>query len=95
MHDHNHHGSGHDGHPHGVSADADRGKLLVALARILGFMAFEASIGILAHSLALLFDAGTCSRTPAPSACSCAKRRSDGRSVVGESSCTAFSTTQF
>ena len=57
MHDHEHHGGGHAGHSHGVSADADRGKLVVALALIVGFMAFEVAIGIVAHSLALLSDA--------------------------------------
>lgn len=47
----------HEGHSHGVSADADRGKLLIALALILGFMAAEVVAGILANSLALLSDA--------------------------------------
>jgi cobalt-zinc-cadmium efflux system protein len=51
-HEHN-----HAGHSHGISADADRGKLLVALALILGFMCVEVAVGILAHSLALLSDA--------------------------------------
>jgi len=45
------------GHSHGVSADADRGKLLIALALILGFMAAEVVTGIIANSLALLSDA--------------------------------------
>jgi cobalt-zinc-cadmium efflux system protein len=49
--------SAHPGHSHGVSADADRGKLALALALILGFMAVEVAVGILAHSLALLSDA--------------------------------------
>jgi cobalt-zinc-cadmium efflux system protein len=40
-----------------VSADADRGKLAVALALIVGFMAVEVVVGALAHSLALLSDA--------------------------------------
>ncbi len=62
-HDHHHerpdhdHGGAHEGHSHGVSADADRGKLAVALALILGFMAFEVAVGIIASSLALLSDA--------------------------------------
>ena len=59
-HDHNHgggHGHGHEGHSHGVSADADRGKLAIALGLIIGFMAFEVTVGILASSLALLSDA--------------------------------------
>ncbi|MEX2108027.1 MAG: cation diffusion facilitator family transporter [Solirubrobacterales bacterium] len=47
----------HAGHSHGVSADADRGKLRIALALILGFMAVEVVTGILANSLALLSDA--------------------------------------
>jgi cobalt-zinc-cadmium efflux system protein len=47
----------HAGHSHGASADADRGKLIVALALILGFMAAEVVTGIVANSLALLSDA--------------------------------------
>jgi cobalt-zinc-cadmium efflux system protein len=47
----------HAGHSHGVTADADRGKLRIALALILGFMAAEVVTGILANSLALLSDA--------------------------------------
>jgi cobalt-zinc-cadmium efflux system protein len=47
----------HD-HSHGVSADADAGKLAVALGLILGFMALEVAVGAVAHSLALLSDAG-------------------------------------
>jgi cobalt-zinc-cadmium efflux system protein len=60
-HGHAHgHASDHDhtGHSHSVSADADRRYLTAALALILGFMAFEIVVGILAHSLALLSDAG-------------------------------------
>ena len=59
-HDHSHahsHAHGHD-HSHALSADADRRYLTVALVLILGFMAFEVVIGIVAHSLALLADAG-------------------------------------
>ena len=48
----------HDGHAHGVSADADSRKLAVALALILGFMLVEVVAGLLAGSLALLSDAG-------------------------------------
>lgn len=48
---------GHAGHSHGVSADADRSKLKIALALILGFMAVEVVVGIVANSLALLSDA--------------------------------------
>jgi cobalt-zinc-cadmium efflux system protein len=55
-HDHNH-GRGHEGHSHGVSPDADRGKLAIALGLIIGFMAVEVTVGILASSLALLSDA--------------------------------------
>jgi cobalt-zinc-cadmium efflux system protein len=55
-HGHDHHHDG--GHSHGVSADADRRYLTVALLLIVGFMAFEIVVGIVAHSLALLSDAG-------------------------------------
>lgn len=50
----------HDGHPHShqVAADADARRLWVALALILAFMAGEVIVGILAHSLALISDAG-------------------------------------
>jgi cobalt-zinc-cadmium efflux system protein len=47
----------HAGHSHGVSASADRTKLRIALALILGFMAAEVVAGIAANSLALLSDA--------------------------------------
>jgi cobalt-zinc-cadmium efflux system protein len=47
----------HAGHSHGLSADADRGKLRLALALILAFMAAEVVTGIVANSLALLSDA--------------------------------------
>src|SRR3954471_2521013 len=62
-HPHHHHGDGHEhhdhaGHSHEISADADRRFLTVALVLILGFMAFEVVVGIVAHSLALLSDAG-------------------------------------
>ncbi|MEU6782828.1 cation diffusion facilitator family transporter [Nonomuraea angiospora] len=53
-HDHDH---GH-GHGHGVSADADRRYLGGALALIVGFMAVEVVIGVIAQSLALISDAG-------------------------------------
>ncbi|MGI8428847.1 MAG: cation diffusion facilitator family transporter [Solirubrobacteraceae bacterium] len=56
-HGHDHGGGGHAGHSHGVSADADRGKLSVALALIVGFMLFEVVVGSVVHSLALLSDA--------------------------------------
>lgn len=51
------HGAGHEGHSHGVSADADRGKLASALGLIVGFMAVEVTVGILPSPLALLSDA--------------------------------------
>ncbi len=57
---HDHHGHGgpdHAGHSHGVSADADRGKLTIALSLIVGFMLFEVIVGAIVHSLALLSDA--------------------------------------
>ncbi|MFI6600055.1 cation diffusion facilitator family transporter [Nonomuraea sp. NPDC050536] len=50
-------GHGH-GHGHGVSAEADRRYLGGALALIVGFMAVEVVIGVIAQSLALISDAG-------------------------------------
>jgi cobalt-zinc-cadmium efflux system protein len=50
--------SSHDGHAHGVSADADSRKLAIALALILAFMLVEVVVGIVASSLAVLSDAG-------------------------------------
>ena len=50
-------GGGHTGHAHGVSADADRGKLAIALGLIVGFMVVEVVVGAIVHSLALLSDA--------------------------------------
>lgn len=52
-HDH----GAHAGHSHEISADADRGKLRIALGLIAGLMAVEVVVGILANSLALLSDA--------------------------------------
>ena len=59
-HDDHGHGAagGHAGHSHGVSADADRRYLLGALALICGYMVGEVILGFLAHSLALISDAG-------------------------------------
>jgi cobalt-zinc-cadmium efflux system protein len=57
-HGHSHGGGGRAEHAHGVSADADSGKLSITLGLILGFMAVEVAVGIIAHSLALLSDAG-------------------------------------
>ena len=51
------HGHSHAGHSHGVSVNADGKRLSIALALIVGFMAVEVIVGILAHSLALLSDA--------------------------------------
>jgi cobalt-zinc-cadmium efflux system protein len=45
------------GHSHGVSHDADRGKLAIALGLIVAFMVGEIVAGVLAGSLALLSDA--------------------------------------
>ena len=53
-HDHD----GHAGHGHGVAADADRRYLLGALALISCYMVGEVVLGVLAHSLALISDAG-------------------------------------
>ena len=57
-HGHSHSHSHSHGHAHDVRADADRRYLTIALALILGFMAFEVVVGIIGHSLALLSDAG-------------------------------------
>lgn len=57
--EHAHHGPAHGhGHAPGVSAESDQGKLVAALALILGLMAAEVAAGIVANSLALLSDAG-------------------------------------
>jgi cobalt-zinc-cadmium efflux system protein len=48
----------HAGHQHHISADADAGPLRTALALIVAFMIAEIVAGVLAHSLALLSDAG-------------------------------------
>ena len=53
---HHHHDGDHRAHD--VKPDADRQYLTIALILILGFMGFEIVVGILAHSLALLSDAG-------------------------------------
>jgi len=62
MSDHGHdHGpaghAGHSGHSHGVSADADRRWLGIALTLITVFMAAEVVVGVIASSLALISDA--------------------------------------
>lgn len=57
-HDGHHHDKrGHAGHSHGIKEDADSKRLAIALGLIVGFMAVEVVVGILAHSLALLSDA--------------------------------------
>ncbi len=56
-HDEHSHGS-HRAHAHSVGEDADTRRLSIALGLILAFMAVEVVVGILAHSLALLSDAG-------------------------------------
>jgi len=48
----------HTGHSHVVRADADRGRLAITLGLIVAFVAVEISVGVIAHSLALLSDAG-------------------------------------
>lgn len=57
-HDHHHHDHSGGTHSHGVSADADQRYLTIAFVLIVGFMAVEVVVGIIAHSLALLSDAG-------------------------------------
>lgn len=52
-----HHDHGGESHSHGVSPEADRRWLAIALALILGFMVVEIAAGVLADSLALLSDA--------------------------------------
>ena len=56
--DHTHDGHGsHAGHIHAVNENADARRLWIALTLIVGFMAVEVIVGILANSLALLSDA--------------------------------------
>lgn len=50
-------GHDHAGHSHGISDQADSSRLAIALGLILGFMALEVAVGVIAHSLALLSDA--------------------------------------
>lgn len=57
MHDHSHDTHDHT-HAHGVAENADRRYLTIALVLLLGFMALEVAVGILASSLALISDAG-------------------------------------
>jgi cobalt-zinc-cadmium efflux system protein len=51
------HASAHGGHPHGITSDADRRWLTVALALIGTYLVGEVIVGVLAGSLALLSDA--------------------------------------
>ncbi len=51
------HAHAHAGHSHAPSPDADRGKLLLALGLIVGFMVVEVVAGLVAGSVALLSDA--------------------------------------
>jgi cobalt-zinc-cadmium efflux system protein len=55
-HSHGHGGHTHAGHAHGVSGSPAR--LAVALGLIASFMVAEVVVGVLAHSLALISDAG-------------------------------------
>jgi cobalt-zinc-cadmium efflux system protein len=48
----------HVGHSHGAHIDAGHARLTIALCLIVAFMAVEVAAGVLAHSLALLSDAG-------------------------------------
>jgi cobalt-zinc-cadmium efflux system protein len=47
----------HAAHPGRIGADADAGRLALALGLIVAFMAVEVATGVIAHSLALLSDA--------------------------------------
>lgn len=49
---------GHSGHDHGVSADADRRYLTIALTLISAFLVVEVVVGFAVGSVALLADAG-------------------------------------
>jgi cobalt-zinc-cadmium efflux system protein len=55
---HEHATHAHGAHVHGPGAGGDRGRLSTALALILVFMAAEVAAAVVAHSLALLSDAG-------------------------------------
>ena len=54
---HHHHDHAHS-HSHGVAEDADKRYLTIAMLLLLGFMAVEVIVGLLAGSLALISDAG-------------------------------------
>jgi cobalt-zinc-cadmium efflux system protein len=53
-------GAGHGGHDHGaaVTAETDQRYLVWSLGLILGYMLVEVALGLTAHSLALISDAG-------------------------------------
>ena len=53
-----HHGHDHGHHHHTIAHDADRRYLGIALALLLAFMGVEVAVGLIAHSLALISDAG-------------------------------------
>jgi cobalt-zinc-cadmium efflux system protein len=55
---HSHGGHSHGGHSHGASAGADKRYLLIALTLLTTFFAVEVVVAFVAHSLALLSDAG-------------------------------------
>jgi cobalt-zinc-cadmium efflux system protein len=74
----------HAGHTHGASADADRGKLTVALVLILAFMAAEVVTGIVANSLALLSDAAHMLTDAAAIGLSLVAIRLAGRPAAGQ-----------
>lgn len=57
-HGHHDHDHDHDELTHGVSANADKRLLAIALALLLGYMASEIVVGLMAGSLVLLSDAG-------------------------------------
>jgi cobalt-zinc-cadmium efflux system protein len=56
-HEHGSGGHSHASHSFGGTGEADRGKLAIALALLLAFMAAEVVVGIAVNSLALLSDA--------------------------------------
>ncbi|HYM54231.1 MAG TPA: cation diffusion facilitator family transporter [Solirubrobacteraceae bacterium] len=73
----------HAGHSHHVSADADRGRLTLALGLIVAFMAVEVAGGVVAHSLALLSDAGHMLTDAAAIGCSLLALRLAARPAAG------------
>jgi cobalt-zinc-cadmium efflux system protein len=73
----------HIGHAHTVDADADAGKLTAALALIVCFTAVEVAAGVVAHSLALLSDAGHMLTDALAIGCSLLALRLAGRPARG------------